>query len=222
MVYGFIDLFSGTGDSWHWGFEMDETQISSSSHVHASKLGYGIEDKKLDKNTKPLTMQNTNQGQLHSPTVKLDALEEEIEDDSESISSSGSSRSLREELAGNVTIEKQENKDFSPEEDTAEEDDGDIESDASESLSYVSVIQDQTSHSVEKDLLMVHLLRLACASKGALADALPEITTELYNLGVSSRISQFWKPTSDFGGQSTSLPSSRYLNDFEELQPLGN
>ena len=45
--------------------------------------------------------------------------------------------------------------DFSPEEDTAEEDDGDIESDASESLSYVSVIHDQTSHTVEKDLLMV-------------------------------------------------------------------
>lgn len=254
MVYGFIDLFSGTGDSWHWGFEMDETRISSSSHAHASdgsKHGYGIEGKKLDKNTKPLTMQNTNQGQLPSPTVKLDALEEEIEDDSESISSSGSSRSLREELAGNVTTEKQENKDFSPEEDTAEEDDGDIESDASESLSYVSVIHDQTSHTVEKDLLMVHLLRLACASKGGLADALPEITTELYNLGifsepvrdlatksssffnktfdhvfrqhvVSSRISQFWKPPSDFGGQSTSLPSSRYLNDFEELQPLGH
>jgi len=38
---------------------------------------------------------------------------------------------------------------------------------------------------------------------------------------VSSRVSQFWKPTSDLGGASASLPSSRYLNDFEELQPLG-
>ncbi|KAK3012844.1 hypothetical protein RJ639_010344, partial [Escallonia herrerae] len=97
-----------------------------------------------------------------------------------------------------------------------------------------------------------HLLRIACTPKGPLADALPEIMSELYNLGilservrdlatkpsslfdktfdhvfrehmVSSKISQFWKTASDFGGQnSSSSQSSRYLNDFEELQPLGH
>lgn len=38
---------------------------------------------------------------------------------------------------------------------------------------------------------------------------------------VSSRMSQFWKPTTDFGELSTSLPSSRFLNDFEELKSIG-
>jgi hypothetical protein len=34
-------------------------------------------------------------------------------------------------------------------------------------------------------------------------------------------MSQFWKPTVDFGESSTSHPSSRFLNDFEELKSLG-
>ena len=113
MVYGFIDLFSDIGDSWHWGFEMDENRINSSSYsptLDSSNLGYGIEDKKLDKNTNPLAIQIVNQGQLHSPTVKLDALEEESEDESGSMSSSDSSRSIREELAGNIATKKQETK----------------------------------------------------------------------------------------------------------------
>nr|XP_027117391.1 eIF-2-alpha kinase GCN2-like isoform X1 [Coffea arabica]XP_027117392.1 eIF-2-alpha kinase GCN2-like isoform X1 [Coffea arabica]XP_027117393.1 eIF-2-alpha kinase GCN2-like isoform X1 [Coffea arabica]XP_027117394.1 eIF-2-alpha kinase GCN2-like isoform X1 [Coffea arabica] len=102
------------------------------------------------------------------------------------------------------------------------------------------------------DLIMVHLLRLVCAPKGPLGDALLQITSELYNLGivsehvrdltiepspvfekafnhvfaqhrVSSKISQFWRTASDFEGQnSSSTSSSRYLSDFEELQPLGH
>ncbi|KAL2249418.1 UNVERIFIED_CONTAM: eIF-2-alpha kinase GCN2, partial [Sesamum indicum] len=36
----------------------------------------------------------------------------------------------------------------------------------------------------------------------------------------SSTITHFWKTASDFGGQSSSFPSSRYLNDFDELQPI--
>lgn len=34
-------------------------------------------------------------------------------------------------------------------------------------------------------LLQVHLLRVACSSKGPLAEALPQITDELHQLGVS-------------------------------------
>lgn len=26
LVYGFIDLFSGCGESWHWGLRMDENK----------------------------------------------------------------------------------------------------------------------------------------------------------------------------------------------------
>lgn len=41
---------------------------------------------------------------------------------------------------------------------------------------------------------------------------------------VASKISQFWKTVSDSKGQQNTSPtlSSRYLNDFEELQPLGH
>lgn len=37
----------------------------------------------------------------------------------------------------------------------------------------------------------------------------------------ATSFSQFWNP-SDFGGPTSSQLSSRYLNDFEELKPLGN
>ncbi|KAJ6917431.1 hypothetical protein NC652_019703 [Populus alba x Populus x berolinensis] len=202
FVYGFIDLFSGCGESWHWGLAVDELKSHVLDH---SEVGYEVQEKKLDKITKPMTVKEAKQGLLVSPIAKLDTLEEESEYENKGLSTSNSSRSLVEELAGiDMKGEKQ-----------------------------------------------VHLLRLACASKGELVDSLPQITTELCNLGiipesvrelaskpsstfnktfdhvfhqhtVSSRVSQFWKPTSDLGGASASLPSSRYLNDFEELQPLGH
>lgn len=124
------------------------------------------------------------------------------------------------------------------------------DSESTESLSSVSP-HHQASQTIEKDLIMVHMLRLVCASKGTLADSLPQLATELYNLGIfsdsardmaskppslfnktfdhifkkhlaSSRISQFWTPSSDLGGSNTVQHSSRYLNDFEELRPLGH
>ncbi|KAK9288122.1 hypothetical protein L1049_016570 [Liquidambar formosana] len=253
FVYGFIDLFSGSGESWHWGIGMDENSgIRSSLHSHTldgSKPGYEVQEKKVDKNAKTLALQDTKQNPLFPPTTKLDTLEEDSEDDNKSISTTDLSRSHMEELEGNDTIGEKE--EIFLEEHMGEADDVELESESSESLSTASVVHDQAPQTLERDLVMVHLLRLACASKGPLADAMPEITSELYNLGifsewvrdvatkplslfnktfdhvfrqhmVSSRLSQFWKPTSDFGGQSTSLPSSRYLNDFEELQSLGH
>lgn len=259
FVYGFIDLFSGCGESWHWGLAVDELK----SHVlDDSEVGYEVQDKKLDKITKPLTVQEAKQGLLVSPIAKLDTLEEESEYENKGLSTSNSSRSLVEELAGiDMKGEKQgiflEEHGYGLEDDDDQDDgnnsndDEDFESEPWESLSSNSLGFNQASQTVEKDLIMVHLLRLACASKGELVDSLPQITTELCNLGiipesvrelaskpssmfnktfdhvfhqhtVSSRVSQFWKPTSDLGGASASLPSSRYLNDFEELQPLGH
>lgn len=259
FVYGFIDLFSGCGESWHWGLAVDELK----SHVlDDSEVGYEVQDKKLDKITKPLTVQEAKQGLLVSPIAKLDTLEEESEYENKGLSTSNSSRSLVEELAGiDMKGEKQgiflEEHGYGLENDDDQDDgnnsndDEDFESEPWESLSSISLGFNQASQTIEKDLIMVHLLRLACASKGELVDYLPQITTELCNLGiipesvrelaskpssmfnktfdhvfhqhtVSSRVSQFWKPTSDLGGASASLPSSRYLNDFEELQPLGH
>ncbi|GLT53273.1 hypothetical protein SLA2020_265560 [Shorea laevis] len=218
FVYGFIDLFSGSGESWNWGFVMDEKSVMNSSvqphPVGVAKLGYEVRQKEPDKSAKQLKMPDTKQ----------------------------------EELVGNDTDDDKDQ--FILEGQTTEDDDGEFGSETSGPLPYASVGHDQES-TVERDLIVVHLLRLACASGGPLADALPQITTELFNQGiisecardlaskpsstfnktfdhvfqkhmVSSRMSQFWKPTADFGELSTSLPSSRFLNDFEELKSIGH
>ncbi|KAM4106014.1 hypothetical protein ACB094_04G035100 [Castanea mollissima] len=253
FVYGFIDLFTGSGESWTWGFGIDEKggmNFSVQPHTpEGSKLVYEVPEKQPDKNAKPLKMQDTKQGLLPSPTAKLDTLEEESEDGNKSVSSTDSSRSLEEELVRSTTDDEN---DFILKGQTTEDDD-DVKfgSDTSGSPHFAPVGHDQESQMVERDLVMVHLLRLACASRGPLADALPQITTELYNLGifsewardlvskpssnfyktfdhvfqnqmVSSRLSQFWKSTADFGEPSTSIPTSRFLNDFEELKSLGH
>lgn len=253
FVYGFMDLFSGSGESWHWGIGMDENKgIVSSVNPHTSdglKLGREISGENVDKNVKPLTVQEKKQSLLPFPAPKLESVKEEHGEFNKSRSSTDSNGSAIEESLDNDTESKSEY--IFIQENRTDEDDGGFESETSDSFSFASLGQDQPSQNVEKELLMVHLLRLACASRGPLADALPQIVTELCNLGifsegvrdlafkpsslfkktfdhvfhqhmVSSGVSQFWKPTLDFGEQSASLPSSRYLSDFEELQPLGH
>jgi len=80
------------------------------SHVlDHSEVGY-VQEKKLDKITKPLTVQEAKQGLLVSSIAKLDTLEEESEYENKGLSTSNSSRSLVEELAGiDMKGEKQVN-----------------------------------------------------------------------------------------------------------------
>ncbi|KAF5733896.1 Kinase family protein isoform 2 [Tripterygium wilfordii] len=248
FVFGFLDLFSGSGESWHWSIKMDENKVAASTVqsqvLNDSKVGYDDSHaNKLDKNAQPLKVQDTKQGPVQPPISKLDTLEEDNEEDDTSISSSNSCRSLIEEPVWNSAKEEKE--------EHRTEDDGDSESECSLSLSPASLGYGQTSENVERDLLLVHLLRLACASKSPFADALPQIASELCDLGffsewvrdlaskpsslfsktfdqvfhkhmVSSGVSQFWKPVTDSEGPNTSLPSSRYLSDFEELHSLGH
>ncbi|KAH9727632.1 eIF-2-alpha kinase GCN2 [Citrus sinensis] len=222
FVYGFIDLFSGCGESWHWGLGIDENRgVVPSVPSHASDgSNYEVMRRKIDKNVKPLMIPDANQGTALIPSAKLDTVKEENEDDNRSISTTDSSTSPMEEWVENGI--KGENRDSLLQDHGSNNDGGDTEIDRLESFSFASLGQDQASQDIEKDLILVHLLRLACQSTGSLTDALPQIATELYNLGVSSRVSQFWKPSVDSGGPNMSLPSSRYLNDFEELQPLGH
>lgn len=107
FVYGFIDLFSGSGESWNWGFVMDEKSVMNSSvqphPVGVAKLGYEVRQNEPDKSAKQLKMPDTKQGLSPSSTAILDILEEETEDSNKSISSTHSSRSLEEELVRNDT-----------------------------------------------------------------------------------------------------------------------
>ncbi|KAF7151804.1 hypothetical protein RHSIM_Rhsim02G0076900 [Rhododendron simsii] len=243
FVYGFVDLFSGSGESWHWGLDLEE-----SHGINPSMQSQTLENK-IDPKVKPTVVQEVKQVPIVLPVTKLDTLEEECEDNSKNLSASDTSRLLSGESVGTGTTN--EAKDLI--EDHPEDgDDFYFDSDPLESVSSASGIPDQLSQTTERDLILAHLLRLACASKEQLADALPEITSELYKLGViservqdlatkpssffdqtfddvfrqrmvTSKISQFWKTAAEFGGQNSSrTASSRYLNDFEEQKPLGH
>lgn len=245
FVYGFIDLFSGYGESWNWGFGIDETAGKSSSlpssKLDASKPRFEAREKKSDSKENPYILQEL--------PAKLDTVGEVSEDSNNILSLTHSSRSLVEDFVGNDSEGEKEY--FIVDEYATEDNKGVYDSESSESISSVSLPHHQASQTIEKDLIMVHMLRLVCASKGTLTDSLPQLAAELYNLGIfsdlardmaskppslfnktfhrifkkhlaSSKISQFWTPSSDFGGSNTVPHSSRYLNDFEELRPLGH
>ncbi|XP_039054729.1 eIF-2-alpha kinase GCN2 isoform X2 [Hibiscus syriacus] len=247
FVYGFIDLFSGFGESWNWPMDMDKNigiiSAVQSLESDGPNIGYDVQQKKLKKNPKLLGMEEKREVLSPLPVAKLNNIKEDSEDDSKSTSTAHSS---------NFSADMVRNGEEIVHEEEEEEDlDLDLESEPWQSVSSGSIGYNQASETTEKDLMMVHLLRLACASKGPLTDALPQIVTELYNLGmfsewvkdlalkrslmfnntfdhafhqhmVSSKVSEFWKPASDLSGPSASLPSSRYLSDFEELQSLGH
>ncbi|KAK9059086.1 hypothetical protein SSX86_021705 [Deinandra increscens subsp. villosa] len=244
FVYGFLDLFMGSGESWHWGLSVEESNntINSLDDLHNGS------QPSWEKVIPTMKMGVVEGGQLKvKSTDRLDTLEEESK-------STDSFTSQSEESAENVSFgEVRSHPDYPLGEDTELENDYDeIKSVTSESVSSASTDHHQISHTVERDLILAHLLRLACAPKGPLTDALTDVTSELVNLGivsdrvadlatgssslfdrsfnqafgnrmVTSKISQFWKTASDSKGQHTSPTlGSRYLNDFEELQPIGH
>ncbi|XP_038885258.1 eIF-2-alpha kinase GCN2 isoform X2 [Benincasa hispida] len=255
-VHGYIDLFSGSGELWSWTYDMDEKLNSQGQPLVADSLKLGTaQEKKLDKVQNLLARQNSKRGELLFPSSNLGTLEEETEDDSRSISSSNSRRSLIVQRDEDGIEREKQHEVLIPGQDSiltsnvAEGDDHGSESEPSE-WSFASLNNEQESQTIDRDIMMVHLLHLACAPKGPLADALPKLASELYNLGVLSKValdlaskpsstfhkkfktafqeqmnatsfSQFWNP-SDFGGSASSQLSSRYLNDFEELKPLGH
>ncbi|XP_017433033.1 eIF-2-alpha kinase GCN2 isoform X4 [Vigna angularis] len=243
FVYGFIDLFSGYGETWSWGFGMDETARKSSSlplsNLDGSKQRFEAHEKKFNSKEMPLVMQEH--------PAELGTVEEVIEDSKSSLSLTSSSTSSEEDFVGNDNEGEKEY--FIVDKYTTEDNDGINESESPKALPSDFLPHHQPSQTIEKDILMVHMLRLVCASNGSLADCLPQVVTELYNIGIisdsardmaskspsifnktfdrvfhkhlaSSRISQFWNP--DLGGSNTISHTSRYLNDFEELRPLGH
>uniref|UniRef100_A0A2P2LIJ3 Uncharacterized protein MANES_11G120800 n=1 Tax=Rhizophora mucronata TaxID=61149 RepID=A0A2P2LIJ3_RHIMU len=204
FIFVFLDLFSGCGESWHWGIAVDDNRGTSSSLKSHLKDGSEIEYGMLEK---PLTLKVTKQGPLVSSITKLDTLKEEgEEDDDKSVSSSDSSRSPMKESMGNDLKGK---KDILLDDHRgAGVDDGDIESEPWDLMSSSSLGHDQTFQNIRKDLIMVHLLHLACTSKRALANALPQITTELCNLGLLSESMR------DFASKPSPIFSKTFDNIF--------
>ncbi|GAB4825465.1 eukaryotic translation initiation factor 2-alpha kinase [Ancistrocladus abbreviatus] len=250
LVYGFVDLFIGCGESWQWSFGRDScSEISSLAHFHTvplSKQIYEGVEKNFNQKGKALKEMDK-RGSLFSASAKLETLEEDSVDESNNLANSDSSRVSEDFVQVGAVDEKDACAD-DHEDGSIHDDYDDQASDSMWSLSSTSIGNGQASHAAKRDLIMAHLLRLACGAKGPLADALPEIASELQSLGIlsefvrdlatqpsalysktfdrvfrshmgTSRISQFWEPVSDFRAQNA---SSRYLNDFEELQSLGH
>ncbi|XP_021721682.1 eIF-2-alpha kinase GCN2-like isoform X1 [Chenopodium quinoa] len=249
FVYGFMDLFSGYEESWKGG------EISSSVVSRALSRSKQVFEG-VEKNFKPKEKskgEDNRHAEVVSTSTKLEYVKEVSEDDAKVLSTTSSNRYLSDDLAGSSSDEEIANKDTgdNSEGSLSSFNDTDDQETGSSKSSSVPLRNDQTSQSIKSDLIMAHLLRLACGSNGPLAKALPKLTSELYSLGIisewtrdvttnsptlysktfdhvfhqhmaSSEISEFWEPVSDIGGQDSSLPNSRYLNDFEELQSLGH
>ncbi|CAN1247951.1 eIF-2-alpha kinase GCN2 [Linum perenne] len=247
-VYGFLDLFSGSGESWHWGLPLDDNRVIKSLPSDASKVRSDVSGVKLDR-TEPAADQAKKQSPFPSPVTKLDTLEEDSEDGNNSNFNTDTSSSVIDQLIGHEM--KGSNEDSFDSEQVSTDDNDNSENDQQKSVSFITFDHDLASQAIEKELIMVHLLRLATTSKGLPVDGFPNIITELCNLGVlsekvqelatkpspifattfehvfqkqlvSSRVPQFWKPPLDLEGPTTSMPNSRYLSDFEELRPLGH
>lgn len=96
FVYGFVDLFSGYGESWNWGFGIDETAVKSSSipssKLDASTLRIETREKKSDCKENLFILQEL--------PVKLDTVGEVSEESNNCLSLTRSSRSLVGESIG--------------------------------------------------------------------------------------------------------------------------
>ncbi|KAJ4756462.1 protein kinase family protein [Rhynchospora pubera] len=180
-------------------------------------------------------------GSVHDLASKLDAVSEEEEDDSETDEQSISGSSERSSSGAPNLFQGIE----------FEKEDSDGNSQPSTSSSF-ALITDDVLQNKKKDLLLVHFLRMASAFSGLPSISLPELSAELYNIGVlsdwakdlvkapssvfsesfnhafgknmiSSQFAQLLKHGNSFDGENASSRSnSRYLNDFQELHSLGH
>ncbi|XP_042385161.1 eIF-2-alpha kinase GCN2 isoform X3 [Zingiber officinale] len=175
---------------------------------------------------------------------KLNVVAEEGDNDTTSSSPKATSIPMSPDTLQNIN-DSTKHEDMNLREQVAENDNFGSDDLFSSSSSYVSVTSDNDSQSRGKDLLLIHLLRIACSSKESLTNVLPEISLELRKIGVlsewardlvaapssefteafnnafgrqvaSSRFSEFWRMDS-----SSSKSTSRYLSDFEEVRSLG-
>ncbi|XP_073003452.1 eIF-2-alpha kinase GCN2 isoform X1 [Typha latifolia] len=269
-VYSLIDLYSElSGENASWGGHSRKVSIENNYKTLRVQTGLIDKDKRKEillqshisahvdnlitesssRNVASEVLRAAKYTVIPEAATKLNVVAEESETDSKTTSTSE-----RESIFG--TSEKSSDcrdqlKDASLDIKLREAGSGsDVGSSCSPS--FASVTFDEESQNKKKDLLLVHLLRLASSSNGSFSSALPEISSELCNLGVlsewaknlvaapsvifseefdhafeqhmiSSRFSYFWKPDGSFLGDNNSTRSnSRYLNDFEEVRSLGH
>lgn len=96
FVYGFVDLFIGSGESWHWGLSVEESNNTSST-VDNLQNGSQLSWEKVNQNMKMGVVEDAKLDKVLSSTGKVDTPEEESE-------STDSFTSQSEELVEDVSI----------------------------------------------------------------------------------------------------------------------
>ncbi|PAN38837.1 hypothetical protein PAHAL_7G201600 [Panicum hallii] len=260
-IYTSFDLYSQLYDDTSWSRQgpdltMDSSRKNSGSQVKSNvrskrktiiEKSYVSADKayhaKSSSGDKAEQQRAAKHGVIQEAAPNLHVVAEETENDSKTLSTSNAGNTSDSPERCSSSLHEPEDADLADEAWNEEDCDSDFSS--SNGSSYVSDMLDDASRNKQRDLIMVHLLRIACASKDSLSAALPAISSELCNIGVlsewaknlisespavfgetfshvfgqqiiSSECSLFWR-----ADNSSSRPNSRYLNDFEELRSLG-
>eukprot|EP00267_Zea_mays_P050960 XP_020403837.1 eIF-2-alpha kinase GCN2 isoform X3 [Zea mays] len=260
-IYNSFDLYSQLYDDTYWSRQGSDlttdsgrknivSQVQSNvrskrktiiekSHISADK----VNNAKESSGDKAEQQHATKHGAIREAAPTLHVVDEETEIYGKSLSASNTGNTSDTPERGFSSLNEPEDTDLADE--SWNEQDCDSDFSSSNALPYVSYMLDDASRNKKRDLVLVHLLRIACASKDSLSSALPTISAELCNIGVlsewakdlisdspavfgetfshvfgqqmiSSECSLFWRPDN-----SSSKPNSRYLNDFEELRSLG-
>ena len=103
FVYGFIDLFSGYGESWNWGVETDDaSQISSSLNSHTSSRSrqvYEGVERNFSKKGKT-SKDDSRHASIFSIPANLNSVDEGSEGENTGQCGADSRRSLSEDMVG--------------------------------------------------------------------------------------------------------------------------
>uniref|UniRef100_J3LZ61 non-specific serine/threonine protein kinase n=1 Tax=Oryza brachyantha TaxID=4533 RepID=J3LZ61_ORYBR len=258
-MYNSFDLYSQLYDGGNWNAQGSHPTTDSGRKNIGSQVKSNVRSKRktiVEKSrvssdkvnvAKGLSQDNadqkniTNHGTIQESLPNLHVVAEETENDSIVSTSNRENTSGTPERSFS-SVHELEDSDLADE--AWNDEDSGSDSGFSNVPSSVSDSFDDASRNKRKDLIMVHLLRLACGSKDSLSAALPAISSELCNIGIlsewakdlisespavfgetfghffgpqmtSSECSLFWR------ADNSSRPNSRYLNDFEELRSLG-
>uniref|UniRef100_A0A0E0H2I8 non-specific serine/threonine protein kinase n=1 Tax=Oryza nivara TaxID=4536 RepID=A0A0E0H2I8_ORYNI len=258
-MHNSFDLYSQLYDGGSWSTQGPDPATDSAGKIVGSQVKSNLKSKRktiIEKSrvssdevnvAKGLLPDNAGQKNIMKHDViretvpSLHVVAEETENDSKTVSTSNRENTSGTPERSFSSVHQLEDSDLS-DEDWNDEDSG---SGSGFSNAPSFDMFDDASRNKKKDLILVHLLRLACASKDSLSASLPAISSELCNIGIlsewakdliskspavfgetfghffgpqmtSSECSLFWR-----ADNSSSRPNSRYLNDFEELRSLG-
>nr|CAB3487479.1 unnamed protein product [Digitaria exilis] len=260
-IYTSFDLYSQLYDDTSWSRQAPDLIMDSGRKNTGSQVKSNVRSKrkaiiekthvspdkvnnvKSPSGDKAEQQRATKHVVIQEAASNLHVVAEETENDSKTLSTSngGNTSCTPERSSGSLP----ETEDCDLQDKAWNEEDCDSDFSSSNDSSYVSDMLDDASRNKKRDLILVHLLRIACASKDSLSASLPAISSELCNIGVlsewaknlisdsptvfgetfghvfkqqmiSSECSLFWRVDN-----SSSRPNSRYLNDFEELRSLG-